>query len=552
MAAHLGIRRRERQTACAAKPCEARAGAVLSRCKALREEAVKVVYALIGLAVAAFAGPAMAAGACESLGGLSLPHVEITSVQEVGGAAPLFHGAPAQPATCRVYGVSRPTADSEIRFEVAIPLGDAWNGRYLQVGNGGFAGSIPEPQIAMGLAAGYAVAGTDDGHASTNPTDARWALNHPDKVVDFGYRALKETTDAAKAIIAAYAGHAPKYSYFSGCSDGGREALMEAQRYPDDFDGIVAGDPANHWTHLLAATAWNEQALAAPGAMLGPAKLKALEAAALKACGDQDGVIADPLRCRFDPAVLLCRGGENDRCLTAAQVEAARKIYAGPVDPKSGRRILWGVSPGGEAEPGGWGVWLTAGAPGLSDHSLQYAFGDNFYKYVAFADPAYPFPKLDFAKDVDAVDASFTGILNAYDPDLTAFRKHGGKLIQYHGWADPAIPARDSVEYFGRVQAAMGDTADFYRLFMAPGMLHCGGGPGPNVLATLDAISAWVEQGRAPDRIIATRYKAGSPAQGVQRTRPLCPYPKLARWSGHGDRDRAESWSCVPARPATG
>lgn len=513
---------------------------------------MKVVSGLIGLALAAVAGPAMAAGACEALGGLSLPHVQITSVQEVGGAPALFPGAAAQPATCRVFGVSRPTPDSEIRFEVAIPLGAAWNGRYLQVGNGGFAGTIPEPAIAQGLAAGYAVAGTDDGHASADPTDARWALNHPAKLTDFGYRALKETTDAAKAIIVAYAGHPPKYSYFSGCSDGGREALMEAQRYPGDFDGIVAGDPASHWTHWMASTAWNAQALAAPGARLGPAQLKALETAALKACGDQDGVIEDPLRCRFDPAVRLCRGRPNDGCLTRAQLAAARKIYAGPVDPKTGRRILWGISPGGEAEPTGWGPWITDTAPGRSDHALQYAFGDNFYRYVAFADPTYPFPKLDFGADVDAVDASFTGILNAYDPDLTAFRKHGGKLIQYHGWLDPAVPARDSIEYYGRVQAQMGDVGDFYRLFLAPGMLHCGGGPGPNTLATLEAIRAWVEDGKAPDRLLATRFKADSPAQGVLRTRPLCPYPKVAKWSGHGDRDRADSWSCAAAAPAPG
>jgi feruloyl esterase len=506
--------------------------------------------AAVGLLGAVLAGPAKAAGSCEALASLQLPHVSITAVQEVGAAPALYPGAPTLPATCRVFGTSRPTADSEIRFEVAIPTGGAWNGRFLQVGNGGFAGTIPERLMSVGLAAGFAVAGTDDGHQSAVATDASWALNHPQKVIDFGYRALKQTTDAAKAILAAYAGQPPKRSYFAGCSDGGREALMEAQRYPGDFDGIVAGDPANHWTHLMAASAWDAQALAEPGAALGPAQLKALETAALKACGDQDGVIEDPLGCRFDPGKLRCKAAANDQCLTDAQLAAARKIYAGAVDPRTGRRILWGYSPGGEAETGGWGVWISGAAPGAGGHPLQYAFGDNFYKYVVFADPDYPFPKLDFHADVAATDASFTAIFNAYDPDLSAFRRHGGKLIQYHGWADPAIPAGDSIEYFGRVQAQMGDTSDFYRLFLAPGMLHCAGGAGPNVLATLEAITAWVEDGKAPDQLIATKFNANSPAQGIERTRPLCPYPKLAKWSAKGDRDKAQSWSCVqPKRP---
>ncbi|MDR3513998.1 MAG: tannase/feruloyl esterase family alpha/beta hydrolase [Caulobacteraceae bacterium] len=507
------------------------------------------ILAGLTLAMGTLAGPARAAGACEDLASLRLPHVSITSVQVVGATPALTPAAPALPAVCRVLGVARPTADSQIRFEVAIPENGAWNGRYLQVGNGGFAGEIPERTMAMGLAAGFAVAGTDDGHPSADGTDASWALGHPEKVVDFGYRALKETTDAAKAIIRAYAGKAPRYSYFAGCSDGGREALMEVQRYPGDFDGVVAGDPANHWTHLLADAAWNVQALEAPGGYVGAAKLKAIEAAALKACGDQDGVIENPLTCRFDPAVLRCSGAETDQCLTDAQIATLRRIYGGAVDPKTGKRVLWGFDPGGEAEPGGWATWITGTGPGAAGHALQYRFGDNFFKYVQFADPNYPFPKLDFDADVAATDAKYAGILNAYAPDLGAFRKHGGKLIQYHGWADPAIPPRDSIEYFGRVQARMGDTADFYRLFLAPGMLHCSGGAGPNVLPTLQAITAWVEQGKAPDVLVATKYRSDSPALGVERTRPLCAYPKLAQWDGKGERDRAESWRCAAPPP---
>jgi feruloyl esterase len=495
---------------------------------------------LVGLTAA----PVRAAEACKQLETLKLDHVAIISADVV--PAP----AAGRAAYCRVMGAAKPTPDSDIRFEVAIPVGPAWNGRYLQVGNGGFAGRIPETSIAMGLAAGFATAGTDDGHQTNDSTDGRWALGHPQKVVDFGYRALKETTIAAKAIIAAYAKAAPKYSYFVGCSDGGREALMEAQRFPDDFDGVVAGDPASHWTHLMAEAAFVAQALGAPGAMIYSAKLPALEAAALKACGDQDGVIEDPLSCRFDPAVLRCAGAQTNLCLTDPQIDAVRKIYKGVVNPRTGDRIMWGLDPGGEAEKGGWGDWFVPANSADAVKAYQQGFGPDFFRDIAFADPAYPFPKLDFDSDVAHIDAKFAGILNSYDPDLTAFRKRGGKLIQYHGWADPAITARDSIDYFTRVQAKMGDTRDFYRLFLAPGMLHCGGGVGPNSLPTVKAIVDWVENGRAPDQLIATKFKDNNPEAGVERTRPVCAFPARARWTGQGERDQARSWRC--AAPVVG
>jgi hypothetical protein len=491
----------------------------------------------IGLAVGLHAAPARATEACKALGTLKLDHVAIISAEVVPAEPQKL------PAYCKVVGSAKPTPDSDIRFEVAIPVGSAWNGRYLQVGNGGFAGSIPEQSIALGVAAGFATAGTDDGHIGKDSEDASWALGHPEKVVDFGYRALKETTLAGKAIVAAYAGRSAKFSYFAGCSDGGREALMEAQRFPDDFDGVVAGDPASHWTHLLAGAAWLGQALDAPGARFYAAKLPAIQAAALKACGDQDGVIEDPLACKFDPAVLRCAGAESDQCLTDAQVGAVRK-------PRTGERIMWGLDPGGESEPGGWGDWFIKADADAYAKAAAHGFGPDFYRYMVFDDPAYPFPKLDMDTDVALVDAKFGNVLNSYDPDLGAFHKRGGKLIQYHGWADPAITARDSLEYFSRVQAKMGDTRDFYRLFLAPGMLHCGGGAGPNSLPTLKAIVAWVEAGQAPDQLIATKFKDNKPEAGVERTRPLCAYPSQARWDGKGDRDLAQSWQCVTPRPS--
>lgn len=328
---------------------------------------------------------------------------------------------------------------------------------------------------------------------------------------------------------------------------------MEAQRYPDDFNGIVAGDPANNWTHLFAAFAWNAQALnATPASRIPAIKLKALEAAALKACGDRDGVIENPPACHFDPGAILCAGTDNDQCLTAAQVAAARKIYAGARDPRTGARILAGYSPGGEAEPGGWAPWITGPDGGVTDRAAQSAFARNFFAYVVFADPAYDILGLNLGADLRTTDAKFARIFNAYDPDLSAFQRHGGKLIQFHGWADPAIPAGDSIDYFDLVQARMGDTSGFYRLFLAPGMLHCGGGRGPNEVLqpALGALSAWVETGQAPDRLIVVKHADNSPRWPVERTRPLCAFPKVAAWDKKGDRDRAESYLCKAPKKA--
>jgi feruloyl esterase len=480
-------------------------------------------------------------GGCEALAGLKLPQVAITQAVTIAAHAPL-------PAYCKILGSAHPTSDSDIRFEVAIPEEGAWNGRYLQVGNGGFAGVIPEAGILSGLAQGYAVAGTDDGHQDTNNTDASWALGHPEKQIDFGYRALKETTDAAKAIIQTYRGSAPRFSYFQGCSDGGREALMEAQRYPKDFDGIIAGDPANNWIHLFAGAAWGYQALTAtPGSYLTAEKLKLIEAEAVKQCGDQDGVIEDPLSCRFKPEKLLCRAGDNPSCLTKAQLTALRKIYDGPRNPRTGEKIIAGFSPGGEGEVNGWERWIT-GEGNDPKQALIYQFVSNFFRYVVRDEPDFDVTRINFDGDIAAADKKFGPIFSSYDPDLSAFRSHGGKLIQYHGWADPAIPALDSVDYYRLVQKKMGPTEGFYRLFMVPGMLHCRGGPGPNAIAALPALASWVEHNKAPDFLVATKYQGDDPAAPVVRQRPLCSFPARAAWDGRGDRSKLESYRCVAPR----
>ena len=491
---------------------------------------------LAALAVAMSVQAQPVATPCADLVNFKPAHVTITEASMVTTGA----------AYCKVLGAAHPTPDSDIRFEVVIP--QSWNGRYLQVGNGGFAGVIPEGAMLAPLALGYAVAGTDDGHQDTVNTDASWALNHPEKVIDFGYRALKETTDAAKAIITANKATAPRYSYFQGCSDGGREALMEAQRYPNDFNGIVAGDPANHWTHLLTGAVWSYQALTAtPQSYLTLGKLKLAEAEAVRQCGDEDGVIEDPITCHFRPDRLRCASGDAPTCLTDAQIAALRKIYDGPKNPRTGEQLLAGYSPGGEGEENGWGRWI-AGQTQDGKDALIYRFASNFFSNIVFANPDYDLKHLNFDSDIATADAKAGPIFNSYSPDLSAFRARGGKLIQYHGWADPAIPALDSVDYFRLVQKTMGNTGNFYRLFMAPGMLHCGGGPGPNVLATLPAITEWVEQNRAPEALIATKFKNNDAAAGVERTRPLCPFPGRAEMMAKGDKAKAESFRCIEPR----
>jgi len=532
------------------------------------------------IAVASMPGP-VGAATCESLTTLSLPHTTITLAQSVPAGTFMPPVGPPQlglPAFCRVVGASHPTSDSNIGFEVWIPDSATWNGKYLQVGNGGFGGSIQYGELANSLRRTYATAATDNGH-SAHGFDASWALGHPEKIIDFGYRALKETTDNAKAVIAAFTSRRPKRSYFVGCSDGGREALMEAQRFPYDFDGIVAGAPANFWTHLIAAQAWTEQALlATPESYIPPAKLPAIQAAALAACdrtvdGVLDGIVGDPRDCHFDPAVLQCIGPDSDTCLTSAQVIALQLIYAGPHSPRTHQLIHPGYEAGAEAGPTSFPKWITGLSLAQIGNALHPLFATNFYRFMVFDNPAFDIRTLNFDSDVAFTDYKYVNgqhlshILNSTSPDLSAFQFNGGKLIHYHGWNDPAIGPRNSINYYESVVSAqrpgkgpgkvgLRRTQDFYRLFMAPGMLHCGDGPGPNnfgqgiVLADADhdvvkALERWVEHGIAPDRIVATKFVGDDPASGVALTRPLCPYPEVAHWTGVGDTNDAANFACV-------
>ena len=505
--------------------------------------------------------PAFAAS-CESLASLALPNVTV-SLAEARPAGeftpPGGKPVPGLPAFCRVAGTLKPSSDSDIKFEVWLPA-TGWNGKFQGVGNGGYAGAVAYPSLIDAIRNNYATASTDTGHQDGG-TSARWALNHPEKVTDFGYRAIHETAVTAKAVIAAYFGEGPKKSYFNSCSNGGRQALMEAQRYPADDDGIVAGAPANNWTHLLSSAASGTKAmLSEPASYLPPSKLPAIQAAVLAQCdgldGVKDGVIENPLACRFDPAVLQCKGAaETDACLTVHQVATLKTMYGGLKNSK-GEQLMPGLSPGGEADPAGWKPWVTGPEP---EKSQMFAYGTQFFKNIVYNDSNWEFKSFDVDKDVKVADERVAKYLNSTDADLSAFEKRGGKLILYHGWADAAIPAVNAIQYYDSVNKKLGPAkaASFVRLYMVPGMQHCSGGAGTSSFGQLGtpdgdrfhsldaALEAWVEQGSAPAEIIAAKHKTGDPKSEVVRTRPLCPWPMTAKYKGTGSTDDAANFSCA-------
>lgn len=529
---------------------------------------VLICFATVLAAVSLVAAPARAQRSCASLSSLRLPHTTITLAKFVPAGpftpppSPFGPSRPVDlPAFCRVVGVIRPTSDSHIKFEVWMPA-KGWNGRFQQLGNGGFAGSIVYSLMIPALRQGYATASTDDGH--TGGGAPIWAIYHPQKVIDFGYRAVHLTAKDGEAIVRAFYSHRARWSYFVGCSDGGREALMEAQRFPDDFNGIIAGAPANSWTHLMAGFVWDEQAtLDNPASYIPASKLPLIQAGALAACdaldGIKDGLIEDPRRCHFDPASLECKGPDGPDCLTAPQVEAVEKIYAGPKNPRTGKQIFPGYEPGAEAARADWPFWITGKAPGKGE---QLFFGNGFFADMVFKNPKWNFRTFNFDSDVRFADAKLGPILNSANSNLLPFKARGGRLIQYHGWADSAIAPLSSVGYYESVVAvmrshlprgadALRETQSFYRLFMVPGMGHCGGGPGPDVLRTkagsglVTALRDWVEHDTAPDKIVGTKFVDDNPAKGVLRTRPVCPYPEEAKWTGKGNTNDAANFVCA-------
>lgn len=523
-----------------------------------------------GLAILFSCGLAAAYGqnSCDALkSSVSFPDATITAVQLVpagpaapqgrGGGAPAGRGAAAPqaptapvpggrggaggrgaaapapvmlPAYCRLALTLKPSTDSDILMEVWMPA-EGWNQKFEMVGNGGWAGSIQGfAQMQAAIREGYATAGTDTGHEGGG--DGAFSLNHPEKLVDFAYRAVHETVLKSKAIITRYYGKPIKLSYWNGCSTGGRQGLMEAQKYPEDFDAIIAGAPANYQTRLHA---WDM--MVGVGVrkdqdhFVTMPKLQALNKAVIAACdtldGVKDGLLNDPRKCHFDPQTLLCRNGDHDDCLTAPQIESVKLVYSS-AKRKNGELVFPGKEPGSENT---WNMITASPAPpGLSMGTFQYA---------TYQDAKWDWRAWDLDRDLTAAEEKF-GYVNA-PPDLSAFKARGGKLLMYHGWSDTAISPENTVNYYTEVGKKTGSKEESWaRLFMVPGMGHCQGGNGPDQFNKMAVLERWREAGTAPEQILAEHVTGNN----VDMTRPLCPYPQVAVYKGVGSTNDAASFSC--------
>ena len=474
---------------------------------------------------------------------LNLPCDDLTAVSWAGFVLEEASEIPVNtndPAHCRVRG----TIDEEIHFELLLPQATDWNGKFLMGGGGGYVGSVQNQALQFAgsesvLSRGFATVGTDTGHRGSG-TDASWALNRPDREVNFGHRAVHVTAETAKTIIRLYYGRDIDYSYFLGCSRGGGQGMMSSQRYPDDFDGIVAGAPAHNWTALGALFLQTQQVLFPDPAHLAAPVItdeaaRTLETAILEACdendGVKDGIMTDPLACDIDLASIAG--------LTDDQRRAAEVIYEGAF--VGGRLVYPGFPFGGETAVAGWKQWITGGGRGAAPN-LHYAFGTQMHKYIIFDDPEFDYSTFDFSDyGVWEEQTRRAGkLLNATDTDLTGFKTAGGKLILWNGWSDAAIPATGTIRYYEDVAAGDEDVDDYLRMFMLPGVLHCAGGPGPDQVDWIDVIQEWVEDGTAPQRLVATKADQGE----VEMQRALCAWPARAVYDGSGDPKRAESFEC--------
>ena len=485
---------------------------------------------------------------CEDIKSIDIAYTTIATAETVAAGAfkspaPAFPGFTADysklPAFCRVSGSIKPTSDSDIRFDLWLPI-EGWNGRFMQTGNGVAAGSIVYGSLADPLAHGYAVANTDTGHQGMGG-DFSWATGHPERFTDYAYRAEHELTVTGKAITAAFYGKSPEKSYWNGCSTGGRQGLSEAQRYPEDYDAIIAGAAASNWSPLMALSILIQNNMG-PG-KLGVDKLGVLRDAALAACDATDGVldrvISNPAVCPFDPGVTQCQAGQTEQCLSADEVTAARRIYAGVVDSQ-GRVRIPGTGPGSELL---WGAYA----------SPQFIIGTSYFRYVVAQDATWDPATFDVDKDLARAEQVNGGPPDAMDPDISAFIERGGKLITYHGTIDGLIPYSNSVNYFESVLATLGKDAvnDSARLYVVPGMSHCSGGDGAYAINWLAAMENWVEQGKAPTALPGTHLvppqanAGGAPAAGNEFTRPICPYPEIPRYIGSGDINAAGNFECA-------
>ena len=477
--------------------------------------------------------------ACESLGQVTLTNGTVLSAAPVQAGAftpPNTTNAAAAaafkalPAFCRVSLKLTPSADSDIRVEVWLPL-SGWNRKFQALGNGGLGGALPFPAMAAAVRDGYAAAGTDTGHVGGN---ADFVAGHPEKLVDFGYRAIHEMTVTAKTVVAAHYDARPARSYFYSCSTGGRQALIEAQRYPDDFDGIAAGDPSWDQMRLYAARVWlNVYVNRTPAAVIPPDKYPMIHKAVLDKCdaldGVKDDVIEDPSRCSFDFATLTCAGDNRPDCLSREQVETATAMTSPIRDPASGAVLHPGrYYPGSEL---GWGGVAGPSPSGESHEGMRK---------IVFS-PGWDYRTIQVPGDVERAVKADKGLLYGGDPNLSRFFNRGGKLLMYHGWADPLVSPDTSLIMFKRINEAVGrSAANSLALFMVPGMGHCQGGPGTDVFDKVAALDRWVESGTKPQSIAASHMTSGV----IDRTRPLCAYPTTAHYSGTGSTDDARNFRC--------
>lgn len=433
---------------------------------------------------------------------------------------------------CRVVAV----IENAITFELWLP--DNWNGKYQQVGNGGYTGAINYPTMGGALAKGYATASSDLGHVSANAFETDWMVGHKQRIVDFGYRAHHLVSVVAKQMVDTYYGREPTYAYFVGCSSGGWQALTEIQKYPEDFDGVVAGAPAHNFVRLnLRGTVTAQMSLRHPEGNLSRAQTQAVADAALERCDAEDGVtdglISDPLHCDFDPKELQCEAGQPaDACLTPAQVERVEALY-GPIESKGGLALYPGPTISAALAPS---ASADADAPALAA-PLRNALKEFGYT----GEPTLA--SFDADEDIPPMEALMNPVMTATNPDISEFKAQGGKVVAWHGWGDPAISPYNTLEYYQSVEAEIGGNMDdFYRIFFVPGMGHCGAGAtGPDKFDAVAALESWVEKGAAPSRIEATQYENGN----VTRTRPLCKYPEVPQYDGTGGTDEAQNFACV-------
>ena len=497
-----------------------------------------------------------AAGACASLAAVKSLGVAIREsvpleVTDRPTSPPAFGVQRLKVPHCKVTG----TIDGSIGFELLLP--NEWNGKFVMGGGGGFVGNV-QNQAQDGLSTGptplergYATVGTDTGHTAAI-TDASWARDDAQARENFAHRAVHRTAEVSKAIAGDYYKHAVDRSYFLGCSRGGGQAMVEAQRYPDDFDGIVAAAPVLDWVGSMGAFVRDQQAIFPnPNDLTSPvitADNRKLLATALKnACDAQDGVadgiLSDPPSCKFDPASLpRCTAGPAAECVTDTQLAAIDQVYSGLTI--GGERVYPGFPFGGENVPGNWDLWITQTNPpalGPNLPNLHYAFGTQFVKNFVFGDANWSYAGYDFA-DWPARTAELATLLNATDADLSKFARHGGRLILWHGWSDPALPATRSIDYYNAVATQNPLVRLSARMFLLPGVAHCAGGLGPDRADWLTTLEQWVEKGVAPDQVLMTK----NDAQGkTTMERPVCAYPLSARYNGSGDANRAASYTCV-------